>query len=184
MKNLVIRSLPGVSPSPEHRHESSVPSSFSVTLHTSPYGTLGAVNSALGCCYLGFHNNTDDAWAEFYQQYQSKLEIKRDSSIPPCLPNYINDPWHKPEHFVLIGTLFQLRVWYGLTQIPQHNEWSYSKLAQHLGQPTSVRAIASAVARNPLAWCIPCHRVVPKSGGTGQYRWGANIKSELISQQA
>lgn len=80
----------------------------------------------------------------------------------------------------LTGTPFQCKVWSALQAIPKGEPVAYSTFAQRLGIPTAVRAIASAIARNPIAVLIPCHRVVPKHGGEGEYRWGALRKSALL----
>ena len=80
----------------------------------------------------------------------------------------------------LCGTAFQLKVWKALQQIPFGKTISYSEVAHAIGQPTAIRAVASAIARNPIAVVIPCHRVVHSDGSTGQYHWGAKLKKRLI----
>ncbi|HEX6643435.1 MAG TPA: bifunctional DNA-binding transcriptional regulator/O6-methylguanine-DNA methyltransferase Ada [Gemmatimonadales bacterium] len=81
------------------------------------------------------------------------------------------------------GTPFQRRVWDALRRIPYGETRSYSELAQALGMPSAVRAVASACARNPVALVVPCHRVVQSGGKTGQYRWGAERKAKLLAQE-
>ena len=80
----------------------------------------------------------------------------------------------------LCGTAFQQKGWKALLQIPFGKTVSYSKVAHTIGQPTAIRAVASAIARNPVAIIIPCHRVVNSNGSLGQYRWGAQLKKRLI----
>ena len=80
----------------------------------------------------------------------------------------------------LCGTAFQLKVWKALQQIPFGKTVSYSEVAHAIGQSTAIRAVASAIARNPVAIVIPCHRVVHSNGCLGQYRWGAQLKKHLI----
>ena len=84
----------------------------------------------------------------------------------------------------LQGTDFQRRVWAAIASIPAGEVRSYSELAAMLGQPTAARAVASACARNTLALLVPCHRVVPASGGVGQYRWGSALKERLLRYEA
>lgn len=79
------------------------------------------------------------------------------------------------------ATAFQRRVWDAIRAIPPGRRASYSELAKAIGRPKAVRAVASACARNPTALLVPCHRVVPKGGGTGQYRWGVERKKKLLS---
>lgn len=82
------------------------------------------------------------------------------------------------------GTAFQKLVWAALRQIPPGQTVSYSELAQRLGQPRAVRAVAGACAANVLAVVIPCHRVVRRDGGLSGYRWGVSRKQALLQREA
>lgn len=84
----------------------------------------------------------------------------------------------------LRGTAFQQRVWQALREIPAGRTASYTDIAQRIGAPASVRAVAQACAANPLAVAIPCHRVVRLDGGLSGYRWGVERKRELLSREA
>ena len=81
------------------------------------------------------------------------------------------------------GTAFQQRVWQALRQIPPGDTASYAQIAQRIGSPTSVRAVAGACAANTLAVAIPCHRVVRSDGALSGYRWGVERKRELLSRE-
>ena len=81
------------------------------------------------------------------------------------------------------GTAFQQRVWQALGQIPPGQTASYAQIAQRIGSPTSVRAVAQACASNTLAVAIPCHRVVRSDGALSGYRWGVERKRELLSRE-
>ena len=81
------------------------------------------------------------------------------------------------------GTAFQWRVWKALQAIPAGQTRTYAEVAAAVGRPAAVRAVASACARNPLAVVVPCHRVVPKAGGIGGYRWGAARKRALLDRE-
>lgn len=78
------------------------------------------------------------------------------------------------------GTPFQRHVWNTLVQIPYGGVLFYGDLAAIMQLPRSTRAVASAVAQNPVAWFVPCHRIVPRSGGVGQYRWSADRKETIL----
>lgn len=82
------------------------------------------------------------------------------------------------------GTAFQQRVWSALTQIPAGTTLTYSELAERIGSPRAVRAVASACAANPLALAIPCHRVVRLDGSASGYRWGVERKQKLLEREA
>lgn len=82
------------------------------------------------------------------------------------------------------GTAFQQRVWQALREIPAGQTASYSAIAQRIGAPGSVRAVAQACSANVLAVAIPCHRVVRKDGGLSGYRWGVERKRTLLAKEA
>lgn len=82
------------------------------------------------------------------------------------------------------GTAFQQRVWQALQGIPAGQTISYSALAQRLGKPQAARAVASAVAANPIAVAVPCHRVVRNDGSISGYRWGVERKRALLLREA
>jgi AraC family transcriptional regulator of adaptative response/methylated-DNA-[protein]-cysteine methyltransferase len=82
------------------------------------------------------------------------------------------------------GTAFQRRVWQALMEIPAGQTASYTEIANRIGSPTSVRAVARACAANSLAVAIPCHRVVRNDGGLSGYRWGVERKRALLDKEA
>jgi AraC family transcriptional regulator of adaptative response/methylated-DNA-[protein]-cysteine methyltransferase len=82
------------------------------------------------------------------------------------------------------GTAFQWRVWRALQAIPAGETRSYSEVAESIGQPSAIRAVARACAANPVCLVVPCHRVVGKNGALGGYRWGTARKARLLSAEA
>jgi AraC family transcriptional regulator of adaptative response/methylated-DNA-[protein]-cysteine methyltransferase len=86
----------------------------------------------------------------------------------------------QPLPLLLRGTPLQLKVWEGLVRIPPGHVLAYSDLATLVGAPRAVRTVASAVAANPLAYLVPCHRVIQATGAFGQYHWGAARKAALL----
>ncbi|MCA9967241.1 MAG: methylated-DNA--[protein]-cysteine S-methyltransferase, partial [Anaerolineales bacterium] len=87
-------------------------------------------------------------------------------------------------HLQLQGTNFQVRVWEALLRIPAGQVASYDLVAEMMGEKTAVRAVASAVARNPIGYLIPCHRVIRKTGAFGQYHWGETRKKAILAWEA
>jgi AraC family transcriptional regulator of adaptative response/methylated-DNA-[protein]-cysteine methyltransferase len=81
------------------------------------------------------------------------------------------------------ATAFQWQVWRALQRIPYGETRAYGDVARSIGKPKAIRAVASACANNPVALVVPCHRVVPKAGGTGEYRWGSERKARLIAAE-
>jgi AraC family transcriptional regulator of adaptative response/methylated-DNA-[protein]-cysteine methyltransferase len=82
------------------------------------------------------------------------------------------------------GTAFQQRVWAALREVPAGTTVTYSDIAQRIGAPKAVRAVAAACAANTLAVAIPCHRVVRSDGALSGYRWGVDRKRALIDREA
>jgi AraC family transcriptional regulator of adaptative response/methylated-DNA-[protein]-cysteine methyltransferase len=84
----------------------------------------------------------------------------------------------------LSGTNFQIKVWEALLNIPLGAVTTYEAVADQLGQPGASRAVGTAVGHNPVAVLIPCHRVIRKAGGFGNYRYGAPRKKALLGWEA
>ena len=82
------------------------------------------------------------------------------------------------------GTAFQKKVWKALTALPKGSLASYQNIAQAIQQPTASRAVASAIAKNNIAYLIPCHRVIRSTGELSQYRWGKERKAAMIAWEA
>jgi O-6-methylguanine DNA methyltransferase len=81
------------------------------------------------------------------------------------------------------GSPFRRRVWRALLEIPPGTTASYGEVAAAIGRPGAARAVGRAVGGNPIALLIPCHRIVPSSGGTGGYRWGGERKQGLLEME-
>jgi O-6-methylguanine DNA methyltransferase len=82
------------------------------------------------------------------------------------------------------GTAFQQRVWQALREIPAGTTASYADIAERLGAPKAIRAVAGACAANDIAVAIPCHRVVRNDGALSGYRWGVERKRALLDREA
>lgn len=83
----------------------------------------------------------------------------------------------------LKGTPFQKKVWAALRQIPRGETKSYAEIAEMINSPNSTRSVGTAIGKNNHAVYIPCHRVIPKAYGTGQYRWGCDLKKVLLDKE-
>lgn len=89
-----------------------------------------------------------------------------------------------PLPLFLKGTNFQIQVWQALLQVASGTAVTYSQVAQLAGKPKAVRAVGTAVGHNPIAYLIPCHRVIRQAGGFGQYRWGTTRKKAILGWEA
>ncbi|MCL4341013.1 MAG: methylated-DNA--[protein]-cysteine S-methyltransferase, partial [Candidatus Thermoplasmatota archaeon] len=81
------------------------------------------------------------------------------------------------------GTEFQMKVWDAIREIPYGSVMTYSQIAEKIGRPHAVRAVANACGKNPVPIIIPCHRVIRKSGDLGGYGLGINLKKKLLTHE-
>ncbi|MEL7171513.1 MAG: bifunctional helix-turn-helix domain-containing protein/methylated-DNA--[protein]-cysteine S-methyltransferase [Pseudomonadota bacterium] len=90
----------------------------------------------------------------------------------------------QPVKLGLHGTPFQIKVWEALLSIPSGQVTTYSEIARAIGRPRAVRAVGSAVGRNPVSWLIPCHRALRRDGQLGGYHWGLPVKRALLAWES
>lgn len=89
-----------------------------------------------------------------------------------------------PVPLYLIGAPFQIKVWEALLQIPSGHVTTYSEIAEAIDHPKAMRAVGTAVGRNPISYLIPCHRALRKYGGLGGYHWGLPVKRAILAWEA
>ncbi|MGZ8272330.1 MAG: bifunctional helix-turn-helix domain-containing protein/methylated-DNA--[protein]-cysteine S-methyltransferase [Burkholderiaceae bacterium] len=135
-----------------------------------------------GICHLRFISGDTDPVTELRAEWP-KASLIEDAKAARTRLEALAGP-RAPISLWLKGTNFQIKVWEALLRVPEGELVSYSHLASATGMPTAVRAVASAVAANPVAWLVPCHRVIRSSGVLGQYRWGPERKAALIGWEA
>lgn len=90
----------------------------------------------------------------------------------------------EPLRLALIGAPFQMKVWEALLAIPSGHVTTYAEIARVIGNPKAVRAVGTAVGRNPISWLIPCHRAMRRDGGLGGYHWGLGVKRALLAWES
>ena len=150
----------------------------------SPFGLCRVCESPFGICYLSFATDRESTSpVEEIRRNWPESSVREDHTHARKLVDSIFKRSPVPGLLVR-GTPFQIAVWNALLEIPAGETTSYGKLAATIGRPGASRAVGTAVGANPVAWLIPCHRVVPKSGGTGNYRWGADRKAAMIAWEA
>lgn len=160
------------------------------TIVDSPLGRLlvGATRRGISALYLG---ETDDKLRGALEKEYPRAELRRDDG-PGSLGEWVSKilehlRGHKP-HLDLPtdvqATAFQRRVWEELRRIPYGATRTYTQVAQAIGKPAAVRAVARACATNPVSVVVPCHRVVRGDGSLAGYRWGLSRKQALIDHEA
>lgn len=155
----------------------------------SPFGQCFIAQTKKGVCKLAFFDepfekrqlinelNTDWKPANIQENQQQALE-----TVTQIFPN---TPTKQAQrlHLIVKGTPFQLQVWEALLRVPEAKLCSYSMLAESINKSGAVRAVSSAIAKNSIAYLIPCHRVIRKCGAINQYRWGATRKQAMLIKE-
>jgi AraC family transcriptional regulator of adaptative response/methylated-DNA-[protein]-cysteine methyltransferase len=151
--------------------------------HDSPFGTMLLAMTVRGICALFFGGPTTvDDLARLWPQ--SRLVQNPGATQPVVDRIFVPTQGSRPFHLLLKGTNFQVNVWRGLLAIPSGAMVSYGDVAGYVGHPNATRAVASAIARNPVAFLVPCHRVIRSTGDPHQYRWGSTRKRAMLAWEA
>ena len=157
----------------------------------SPFGWLVVGATARGLCWLALGGTSAEAEASLREEFPAAT-LRRDPSLSRLVDvalesvrdgSDLAQSRTMAEALDLRGTVFQLRVWQALRQIPRGETRSYSQLARELGNPKATRAVARACATNRVAIVVPCHRVVGASGSLTGYRWGVDRKKQLLETE-
>ena len=149
--------------------------------HDSPFGDCLIVATERGVCGLGFAlPEGREATEEDLLACWDQARLVADASATAAHARLAFGEDGGTLRLVLRGTPFQLKVWEALLRIPPGAVVSYERLAAHLGKPGSARAVASAVALNPVSWLVPCHRVIRGTGMITGYRWGPSRKRAML----
>jgi AraC family transcriptional regulator of adaptative response/methylated-DNA-[protein]-cysteine methyltransferase len=151
--------------------------------HRTPLGEAFIGITERGICHLRFLDGSGGDPLEALRADWPAATLVEDTAAAQERLEELAHP-QAPIRLWLKGTNFQLKVWEALLRVPEGELVSYARLAQAAGMPTAVRAVASAVAANPVAWLVPCHRVIRSTGVLGQYRWGPERKAALIGWEA
>ncbi|MBM6993085.1 MAG: methylated-DNA--[protein]-cysteine S-methyltransferase [Prevotella sp.] len=151
----------------------------------SPFGEIIVARTVLGICDLQFlEHNKLETIHELAQRWGVYTPTTQSDQMAHNVERVIFEGLDRELTLDLRGTEFQKQVWHELQRIPFGQTASYQEIADRIGNPKGVRAVASAVAQNPIAMLIPCHRVIHSDGTTGEYHWGRDLKRRLIEWEA
>jgi AraC family transcriptional regulator of adaptative response/methylated-DNA-[protein]-cysteine methyltransferase len=166
-------------------------------IHDTPFGPCVVATTLRGICNLHFLDCSLDRpnpelAQDWLRQQWSQAELVQDQAktgevcdrLFQPLTTHANSLVSHPLVVHVKGTNFQIQVWRALLQIPWGGLTTYQELGKSLGRPTAARAIGNAVGRNPVAYLIPCHRVIRASGELGGYRWGLERKTTILAWEA
>ena len=154
----------------------------------TPFGRAIVMGTDRGICGLGFaaEMGEDAAFHDLRDRWPDAKFIEG----PEHLDRWVQIAFGNSDRpsnktpLLLIGAPFQIKVWEALLSVPSGQVTSYSEIAQGIGNPKAVRAVGTAVGRNPVSWLIPCHRALRKSGAMGGYHWGLPMKRAMLAYEA
>lgn len=156
-------------------------------IHATPFGEVLIATTPNGICSLHFMEAEEDAEPLLRLKWH-KATMTQNFTATQALCDRIfasaATTDQKPFPLCVQGTDFQIQVWRALLSIPFGQVTTYQAIATAIGKPTATRAVGSAIGRNPIAYLIPCHRVIRESGALGGYYWGLERKAALLSWEA
>jgi AraC family transcriptional regulator of adaptative response/methylated-DNA-[protein]-cysteine methyltransferase len=149
----------------------------------SPFGPALVMGTDRGICGLGFaaEMGADAAMQDLQGRWPLATFVEDTEPLRPWVTAAFGG---QAAPMVMIGAPFQIKVWEALLRIPSGHVTTYSELARAVGHPAAVRAVGTAVGRNPISLFIPCHRALRKSGGLGGYHWGLPVKRAILAWEA
>ena len=155
---------------------------ISYSYQETPFGLCLIASTVKGICYMAFVSNPEKGLQELEKSFKNAVFLPKELPIQkeairifdPADTNLSRIKLH------LKGTPFQLKVWQALLQIPLGEISSYKDIAKKIDQPNASRAVGTAIGQNPIAYLIPCHRVIQTSGQTGGYRWEPIRKTIML----
>ncbi|MBV8255601.1 MAG: methylated-DNA--[protein]-cysteine S-methyltransferase [Chitinophaga sp.] len=152
----------------------------------SPFGNMIVASTAKGICYMAFADDETAALAELHALFPAATFRQMTDMMQQNALFIFTHDWSRLSEIKLHlkATPFQIKVWEALLKVPMGNITTYSQLAEKIQHPKAARAVGSAVGSNPVAFLIPCHRVIKATGETGQYHWGDVRKSAMLGWEA
>lgn len=153
----------------------------------TPFGRVAIGFTWRGVCHLSFLSRggrAEKALREAWPEAELTERPERAEKLFARIFSQADAGSAEPLRAWVIGSEFQLRVWKALVGLPSGHLWSYAELAARAGSPGAARAVGSAMASNPLAFLIPCHRVLRQNGELGHYGGGSVRKALMIAREA
>ena len=152
----------------------------------SPFGKLIIASTTKGICYMAFTEDAQQALIDLQQYFPRAIFLQKTDSVQEQALSIFTNDWSKIKDIKLHlkGTDFQLKVWEALLKIPMGRLSTYGNIANEIQNPNASRAVGTAIGSNPVAFLIPCHRVIQSTGIIGGYMWGPTRKTAIIGWEA
>ena len=152
----------------------------------TPFGNIIVASTSKGICHLAFADDETKALKELTTQFPNAIFKQVVDTIQQNALFIFTQDWKDLSKIKLHlkGTPFQIKVWEALLKIPMGDVSTYSQIANSINNPNASRAVGTAIGDNPVAFLIPCHRVIRSTGEFGQYHWGSTRKTAIIGWEA
>lgn len=152
----------------------------------SPFGKLIVASTSKGICHMSFEEDDQKALSDLKSRFPKAQYYQIVDDLQQNALRIFQKDWNQLDQIKLhlSGTDFQLKVWETLLKIPLGRLASYGIIAENIARPKASRAVGTAIGSNPIAFLIPCHRVIQATGNIGGYMWGATRKSAIIGWEA
>lgn len=149
----------------------------------SQFGEALVMATDRGICGMGFTEEFGRDWAmqDLCARWPMATFVEDHETMAPMVDAAFGG---RETKLHLIGAPFQIKVWEALLHVPTGHVTSYSEIAGAVGHPAAMRAVGTAVGRNPISFLVPCHRALRKSGGLGGYHWGLPVKRAMLAWEA
>lgn len=152
----------------------------------TPFGNIIIASTGKGICHLAFVNNETIGIENLKHIFPNATYIQKTDLMQQDALRFFRNDWNdlRKIKLHLKATPFQLKVWQSLLQIPFGNLSTYGQIANNIQNPNASRAVGTAIGSNPIAFIIPCHRVIKSSGIIGEYHWGSCRKTAILGWEA
>lgn len=152
----------------------------------SPFGNIIVASTQKGICHMAFFDNEEEALQKLINRFPKATYNQLVDNLQQNALFIFKHDWSKLHQIKLHlnGTPFQLKVWETLLKIPVGDLSTYGAIAKKIDKPKASRAIGTAIGSNPVAFLIPCHRVIQSTGNIGGYMWGNTRKTAIIGWEA
>jgi len=152
----------------------------------TPFGNIIVATTSKGICHLAFADDEKDALQQLKMQFPNASFKQVVDTIQQNALFIFTQDWKDLSKIKLHlkGTTFQIKVWEALLKIPMGDVSTYSSIANQIKNPNASRAVGTAIGDNPVAFLIPCHRVIRSTGEFGQYHWGSTRKTAILGWEA
>ena len=157
--------------------------------HPSPFGECFIAVTDRGICALSFNKRAErksviKAFARDWTDARLREDQKATGAYVEKIFNARRPKRNeRPIRLLCRGTDFQIKVWEALLKVPKGSVVTYKTIAAEIGSPRAVRAVGTAIGKNPVAYLVPCHRVIRSAGGLGGYRWGISRKKAILGTE-